>query len=128
MISFAKPSGPSPQPTTMQLPHNPELTTVENVEQLIQPIAAISQIVKANTTNNQPTYLEVSSKCTTDQTIKMESSLCISPAKIRQRINDDYFPDVNQTELSKILLDFIGKCILYFKKLFFLQQIKFSYY
>ena len=111
MISFGKPNGPSPQHTTAQIPPGLEFTTVENVEQLIQPIAAISQIVKANTPKNQPSYLNESSKYTTDQTIESESSLCISPTKKRQKINDDSFPDAYQTELSKILLDTIGKCI-----------------
>ena len=111
MISFGKPNRPSPQPTTTQIAPRQELTTVENVEQLIQPIAAIGQIVKANTPKNQPSYLEEPSKYITDETIKRESSLCISPAKKRQKINDDSFQDAYETELSKILLDTIGKCI-----------------
>ena len=68
------------------------------MEQLIQPIADITQIIKANTPEHEPLYLE-------------ESSLCMSPAKKRQKINDDNIPDTNQTELSKILLETIGKCI-----------------
>ena len=103
------------------MPSSTELTTIENINQLIQPIAAINEIVKAK---QHPSYLEEESNCIMDQAIKVESSACVSPAQKRQKINYDNFPEINQTEISKMLLESIGKFIwvLYLKKLFLFKQ------
>ena len=106
------------------MPHSPQSTTVENVNKFIEPIAAITEIVKSNTYKHQPSYLDNSPNCIIDQAFKRESSPCVSPAKKRQKINYDNFPEINQTEISKMLLESIGKFVwvLYLKKLFLFQQ------
>ena len=63
------------------MPPSPEVTTVKNVEQLVQPIATITEIVKANTPKHHPSYLEELPQCLTDQTMTRESSPLSSPAK-----------------------------------------------
>ena len=111
MISFSKPNETSPHPPTPQMPPSRTMTIVENVDQLIQPIAAITEIVQANTPKHHPSYIEESSKCITDQAVKRESSPCVSPAKKRQKINVENFPEINQNELTNILLESIGNFI-----------------
>ena len=104
------------------MPPSTELTTIENINQLIQPIAAINEIVKAK--QHSFHIYEEESNCIMDEAIKGESSACVSPAQKRQKINYDNFPEINQTEISKMLLESIGKFIwvLYSKKLFLFQQ------
>ena len=57
-LSFSKQSEPSPQPTTTNMPPSPESTMVDSVEKLFQPIATITDIVKARTPKHEPSYLE----------------------------------------------------------------------
>ena len=93
------------------MPPSPGTTTVENVDQLIQPLAAITEIVQANAPKHCPSYVEESSKCITDQAVKRESLACVSPARKRQKINVENFPEINQNELTNILLESIGNFI-----------------
>ena len=93
------------------MPPNPQSVTVENVNKLIEPIAAIIEIVKSQTPKHQPSYLEDSPNCIRYQACKRESSPCVSPAKKRQKINDDNFSEINQTDTTKMLMDSISKFI-----------------
>ena len=93
------------------MPHSPQSTTVENVNQFIERIAAITEIVKSNTYKHQPSYLDNSPNCIIDQAFKRESSPCVSPAKKRQKINDDNFPEIKQTDITKMLMDSMSKFI-----------------
>ena len=101
----------SQYPPTPEMPPSPQSTTVENVKELIEPIAAITEIVTSNTPKHQPSYLEHSPNCITDQAIKRESSPCVSLTKKRQKISDDNFPEIDQTDIEKILMDSISKFI-----------------
>ena len=112
VFSINKPYKTSAHPTTPQMPCSPTLTTVENVDQLIQPMVAITETVQAiKLPKYHPSHIEESAQCLPDQTVNRESSLVCSPAKKRLKINDDNFPQINQTETLTILLDTIGKCI-----------------
>ena len=92
------------------MPPNPKSVTVENVNELIEQIAAIIEIVKSQTPKHQASYLEDSPNCIRDQACKRESSSCVSPAKKRQKINDN-FSEINQTDTTKMLMDSISKFI-----------------
>ena len=76
------------------------------MEQLTEPIAAITEILKTNTSKHHSSHLEELPQCLTDETVKWESSTLSSPSKKRVKINDD-----SQTETSKILCETIGKLI-----------------
>ena len=110
-LSFRKRSEPSPQSATTNMPPSPESTMVDNVEKLIQPIAAITDTVKARTPKHEPSYLEEPSACIKDHGMKRESPPNTSPAKKRQKTSDDHLPDINLTDISKMLFDTIGKYI-----------------
>ena len=103
---------------------SPQSTTVENVDQIVQPLAAIIEIVKSNTPKHQPSHLEDLPSCITNQAFKRESSPSVSPAKKRQKINDDNFPEIDQTDITEMLMHSISKFILvlYLKKLFLFQK------
>ena len=105
----------SPHPPTPEMPPSSQSITVENVDQITKPIAAIIEIVKSNTPKHQPSYME---------DLPNVSSPCVSPAKKRQKIIDHNFPEISQTDITKMLMDSISKFIgaLYFKKLFLFQK------
>ena len=110
-LSFRKRSEPSPQSATTNMPPSPESTTVDSVEKLIQPIAAITDIVKARTPKHEPSYLAESSACIKNHAMKRESPPNVSPAKKRQKTSDDHLPDIDPADISNILFDTIGKYI-----------------
>ena len=93
------------------MPPSTQSMTVDNVSQFIEPIADITEIVTSNTPKDQPSYLGDSPNCITHQAIKKESSAYVSPARKRQKVNDDNFPETIQTVLSKMSLDSISKYI-----------------
>ena len=108
---FSKQQEISPQPP-QQMPPGQESTIIENVQQLIEPNAVITEIVSTNAPEYHLSHMEELPKCLTDQAMERASSSLHSPTKKRLKINDDNSSQINQTETIKILLDTIGKCII----------------
>ena len=89
----------------------PQSTTLENSNVLTEPIGATTEVVTSNTLENQLPCLEDLPNCIMDQPIKRESSPCVSPAKKRQKMNNDNFPEINLTDIADLLMDIISKFI-----------------
>ena len=96
---------------TPEMTPSPQSTTLENSNVLIEPIGATTEVVTSNTPDHQPPCLEDSPNCIMDKAIKRESSPCVSPAKKKQKINNDNFPEIDVTEIAELLLDAISKFI-----------------
>ena len=105
------PNETSPHHQTPEMIPSPQSTTLENSNVLIEPIGATTEVVTSNTPEHQPPCLEDSPNCIMDQPIKRESSPCVSPAKKRQKINNDNFPDIDLTDIAELLMDTISKFI-----------------
>ena len=101
----------SPHHQTPVMTPSPQSTTLENSNVLIEPIGATTEVVTSNTPEHQPPCLKDSSNCIMDQPIKRESSPCVSPAKKRQKINNDNFPEIDLTDIAELLMDTISKLI-----------------
>ena len=101
------PNETSPHHQTPEMIPSPQSTTLENSNVLIEPI----EVVTSNTPEHQPPCLKDSPNCIMDQPIKRESSPCVLPAKKRQKINNDNFPDIDLTDIAELLMDTISKFI-----------------
>ena len=105
------PNETSPHHQTPEMTPSPQFTTLENSNVLIEPIGATTEVVTSYTPKHQPSCLEDSPNCSMDQVIKRESSPCVSPAKKRQKINNDNFLEINVTDIVELLVDTISKFI-----------------
>ena len=105
------PNETSPHRQTPKMTPSPQSTTLENSNVLIEPIGATTKVVTSYTPKHQLSCLEDSPNCIMDQAIKRESSPCVSPAKKRQKINNDSFPEIDVTEIAELLMDTISKFI-----------------
>ena len=101
----------SPHHQTPVMTPSPQSTTLENSNVLIEPIGATTEAVTSKTPEHQPPCLKDSSNCIMDQPIKRESSPCVSPAKKRQKINNDNFPEIDLTDIAELLMDTISNFI-----------------
>ena len=106
------------QQSTQQTP-SPESTTTDNVEAIAQPIAQITEVIRARTPKHYPSELEQTKRPLKPESLsswpnpssKRQSSPLCSPAKkrLKEDNNDDDVALSQPTETAAILANAIGK-------------------